>query len=315
MGKLQKEGLTKREIKKYVDELIEKNKNSYDARLAPLLYEFFLRSNKTFNWSKDEFLYKYNNFERNINTIKFAKLDQPVKGECDFDNKEIHINENMIDKLNLEEIEPYNELIDVFYHECLHATDYDDKEELKDGLFKIENNKKKTINDSMLNEYGNIIASSLISSDTGLYIKEPLPNLDGYESLHTPGTVFCAAFDISERTIAELKDKGREDFDRYFRKNYPFLKTDYIIEAFTGNLNLMHNAVESEDKEHIKEGYINIFEMGNKILKTRMFEEFKIGADEEFIEKTHYNIIKMYTLMKQSVNLLDIDENSSKKIE
>ena len=47
MQRDQKDKMSKEEIIKYVDDLIKANKR-YDKRLAPLLYDFFLRANEKF---------------------------------------------------------------------------------------------------------------------------------------------------------------------------------------------------------------------------------------------------------------------------
>lgn len=69
------EKMSREEIIKYVDDLIEANKESYNKMLVPLLYEFFLRANEKFEWSKEEFLEKYKNFKDNVKNIIVEKFD------------------------------------------------------------------------------------------------------------------------------------------------------------------------------------------------------------------------------------------------
>jgi len=73
MEQMQREEISEKDITIYVDMLLQKHRFLYDKRVAPLLYEFFLRSHKTFNWSKDEFLDKYINFDTNVKKIRFKK--------------------------------------------------------------------------------------------------------------------------------------------------------------------------------------------------------------------------------------------------
>jgi len=74
MQNIQGDKMTEEEIIKYVDDLIKANKRGYDKRLSPLLYDFFLRANEKFEWSREKFLERYQNFRNNVRKIKFKKL-------------------------------------------------------------------------------------------------------------------------------------------------------------------------------------------------------------------------------------------------
>ena len=318
MEELEREEISREDIITYVDMLLEKHRFSYNRRLAPLLYEFFLRSAKTFNWSKDEFLDKYINFNNIVKKIKFKKLAEGTLGLHSYKDKSIYISEDFITELKKNNEDVYNQLIDTFYHECLHATDFEFRygKEGKDGLKEIENGYEKNLKgdtniDMMLNEYGNIISSALISSNTGLYEKNVSiwPKLSSYQSLWIPGTVFCTAFDISEKTIAELKDKGRVEFDKYFKEKYPYLKTDVIIEGFRDNLSIIHNAVTKKDKENIILGHLNIIELGNEIINQRILHEFTNERNEEFVQRMYFNLHKIYVLINNTATEYKIDKS------
>lgn len=76
MQSKQEDKMSREEIIYYVDNLIETNKKSYDKRLAPLLYEFFLRANEKFEWSREEFLNKYQNFKNNVKILKITNMEK-----------------------------------------------------------------------------------------------------------------------------------------------------------------------------------------------------------------------------------------------
>lgn len=76
MQSKQEDKISRKEIIYYVDELIETNKKSYDKRLTPLLYEFFLRANEKFEWSREEFLNKYQNFKNNVKILKITNMEK-----------------------------------------------------------------------------------------------------------------------------------------------------------------------------------------------------------------------------------------------
>ena len=74
MQSTQEDKMSREEIIYYVDNLIEANKKSYDKRLAPLLYEFFLRANEKFGWSREKFFEKITSFKDNVANIGFEKM-------------------------------------------------------------------------------------------------------------------------------------------------------------------------------------------------------------------------------------------------
>lgn len=92
MSSSQEGKMSKEEIIHYVRNLIEENKKSYDKMLSPLLYEFFLRANEKFEWSREEFLEKYQNFRNNVKEIKITdmeKVGMPSFWAGGFSNREI----------------------------------------------------------------------------------------------------------------------------------------------------------------------------------------------------------------------------------
>ncbi len=80
MQSKQEDRMSREEIIYYVDNLIEANKKSYDKRLAPLLYEFFLRANEKFGWNRKTFFQKITSFKNNVEEIKFEKIKNKNEG-------------------------------------------------------------------------------------------------------------------------------------------------------------------------------------------------------------------------------------------
>lgn len=115
--------MSKEEIIKNVDDLIKANKR-YDKRLTPLLYEFFLRANEKFEWSREEFFEKYQNFINNVKKIKFKRLENSTTGKFRILDQAIYIDKDRLKNMKKNpEKNLINDIIDDFFHECSHATD------------------------------------------------------------------------------------------------------------------------------------------------------------------------------------------------
>lgn len=71
--------MTQEEIIKYVDILIQEHKETYDKRLSPFLYDFFIRSNEKFEWTRQDFKRKYANFSNCVDEIIVEKLDKEYR--------------------------------------------------------------------------------------------------------------------------------------------------------------------------------------------------------------------------------------------
>lgn len=123
MQRAQEDTMSKEEIIKYVDDLIKANKR-YDKRLAQLLYDLFFRANEKFEWSREEFLEKYQNFRNNVKIIKFKRLEGNVTGRFNGFEQVIYIDKAMLKNMQKNSNKDLiNDIIDTFFHECSHATD------------------------------------------------------------------------------------------------------------------------------------------------------------------------------------------------
>lgn len=316
--KANQEKISREEIKRYVDNLIEMNETSYDRRLSPLLYEFFLRATEKFEWSKEEFLEKYTNFANNVKTIKFGKLNKGLEGQFRGIEKAIYLNKKILKELrkNIENDFINSNIIDTLFHEGLHATDLksEDGKEVRDGLYDVSDGNAYE-EDTMLNEYANVIASSLISSEKPMYYDNlgiNVINNGAYGTLNLPGSIMCSALDMSEIEIAKLKDKGREAFDLHLRYKFQELPIELIVKAFEDNLNVIYNAhdCKKEDKENIILGLENVVDNAVNVIIDRIEVLFLQYLNPvEALERAYYNIYKIQRLLEKVDSLYQIDDD------
>lgn len=120
MKSKQEDKMSREEIIKYVNDLIKVKGEAYDRDLSPLLYEFFLRANEKFEWSRKEFLEKYQNFTNNVETLKIEYMEKVGMPSfwsggmsANQNNKGIYISKKLIEKLK--EL-PTNESIDTYIY-------------------------------------------------------------------------------------------------------------------------------------------------------------------------------------------------------
>lgn len=314
--KANQEKISREEIKRYVDNLIEMNETSYDRRLSPLLYEFFLRATEKFEWSKQEFLEKYTNFVNNVKTIRFGKLEERTLGQYRATKKAIYLNKKILKELrkNIENDFINKNIIDNFFHEGLHATDLQEENGVKvrSGLYDVSN-RYEYDEDTMLNEYANVLASRLISSESPMYYDNlgiNVRNDESYGELNLPGSIMCSALDMSEIEIAKLKDKGRETFDLYLKNKFPNLPTELIVNIFKDNLNVIYNACEKDDKENIILGLENIVDSAVKVISDRIKLAFLEYLNPvEALERIYYNLYKIKRLLEKVDSLYQIEDD------
>lgn len=314
------EKMSRDEIIKYVDVLIEEHKNSYDKRLTLLLYEFFLRANEKFDWTKQEFLKKYENFRNNVKVIKIKNIGK-FTGYFHYkedkpQNNGIYLNKYLIRTINKNSVEDYKYIIDNFFHEALHATDLNNKDDklIEFGLCNIDrSNNEENSKDEMLNEYANVVSASLISSDEPMYTDDLAINFadnGSYSELNLPGSIMCATFGITEIELAKMKDKGRKTFDLYLKEKFPYLDTDIVVTAFGDNLNLIYSSTINKDEENVSLGLQNIVDTALETMTIRMRESFSSNINiEEKLERIYFEIYKIGLLLKKIDANHNLEEN------
>ncbi len=313
MQRDQKDKMSKEEIIKYVDELIKVNKR-YDKRLAPLLYDFFLRANEKFEWSREEFLEKYQNYRNNVKIIKIRKIKDNYIGIFKILDKAIYIEKAMLkDMLKKPEKDSINYFVYNFFHECSHATDLTRGNEgiIRDGFYEIMHNffwrDKK---DTMLNEYANVLYTSLISGDEPMYydrLSIYTRNNGSYGVLNLPGSIMCSAIGITEIELAKLKDKGREKLDECLKNK--LLSPEFIINACEGSLNTIYNADQNNDKKNVALGLGNMADIAVIAIDERIRKSFLDNEKtEECIEKIYYDVYKIQKLLEVIDSCYTLDD-------
>lgn len=322
MQSSQESKMSKEEIIHYVHNLIEANKNSYDKNLSPLLYEFFLRANEKFEWSREKFLEKYQNFRNNVKEIKITdmeKVGMPSFWVGGFssreNNKGIYINEKHIENVKSNPTSELinSEIIDTLFHECLHATDLTKENEntIQNGLYHSGYNNE---GDTMLNEYANVLATTLISSDKTMYTDDcgiDFINNGSYGYLKCPGEIMCAALDITEAQLAKLKDKGGDFFYEYLQNKFPYANIEAILDVFKSSLNVIFNASMNKDKENISLGFKNMIDAASNLISNRLEHTLSQGEDrKETLERIYYDIYKCGQIVKSVDRIYELEGNN-----
>lgn len=317
----QEDKMSREEIIKYVDDLIKAKEKSYDKNLSLLLYEFFLRANEKFEWSREEFLKKYQNFRNNVKEIRITDMEKVgmpsfwTGGFSHGEKKGIYINEKHIENVKKE---PTNKQINLYiigtlFHECLHATDLI-KQNGKIKQFGLYHSGDNNEGDTILNEYGNELATNLISNDKTMYTDNLGINFTkdgGYGNIKCPGGIMCAALDITEPQLAKLKDKGGDFFYEYLRNKFPYVDIEATLDVFKSSLNVIYNASMNEDKENISLGFKNMIDAANNLISNRLEHTLSQGEDrKETLERIYYDIYKCGQIVKSVDRIYELEGNN-----
>lgn len=317
MQSKQEDKMSRKEIVKYVDKLIKQNKETYDKMLSKLLYDFFLRANEKFEWSREEFLEKYQNFSNNVKIIKFEEIKS--LGRFSVPNRAIYLNKQILEIINclLENNIINNYIIDNLFHECLHATDLqmNNGKIGKWGLTEVIDDYSTNEKDTMFDEYANVLSASLISSDKPMYEDDlgiNVINIGSYRELNFPGSIICSALDIQEIELAKLKDKGIEKFNLYLKDKFQYVNTELLLDIFKSNLNLINNADNNGDKENISLGVGNIVDASLIAIESRIkmafIENSEIEKIEE-LERSYYSVYKIQRLLEKVDSEYEINDD------
>lgn len=310
MQSKQENKMSKKEIIKYVNKIIKQNKETYDKMLSKLLYDFFLRANEKFEWSREEFLQKYQNFSNNVKIIKFEEIES--LGRFSVPNRAIYLNKQILEIINcllenniIKNNIINNYIIDNLFHECLHATDLQmsNGKIAKWGLTEVIDDYNVNEKDIMFDEYANVLSASILSSDKPMYLDDlniNVANNGSYRELNSPGSIICSALDISETELAKLKDKGSEKFNLYLKDKFQYVNTELLLDIFKSNLNVIKNADNNGDKENIALGIGNIVDASLIAIESRTKMAFiESSKTEELLERSYYSVYKIQKLLEK----------------
>lgn len=164
---------------------------------------------------------------------------------------------------------------------------------------------------TMINEYANVLATSLIASDEPMYYDKraiDTRNNGAYASINLPGSIMCATFGISELELAKLKDEGKEKFDLYLRNKLPETNTELVLDVFINNINTIYNSFKKGDKENIALSLKNISDSALIIIEARLNLYLKKHSIE-VLEKIYFDLYKIQKLLEIVDSQYEIDED------
>lgn len=290
-------------MKKQIDVVLLR----YEERFRPIIQEYIARSAKVYGWTKDEFDKKVRNYLQNISSIEFTKKIEghgiSTMGCWSYRNKKFYVKADTV-------LVKDDEILDVFFHEQEHATDVvirNNQDELEGGL-----------QYNSINEYATEIgAIHLVGNKT--YEDELCftHRMNGYGDIKYAGSMMAAALGISEFEFARLRDKGNEEFKRYFQEKFNYIDIENELERFDDILDGIINAPSIINMREMSEGYAYMYNMANRILTARLEHERKEVLPEnleEFDFKSRYEMSKIANNIKLAKRRLFLQNKYIKPI-
>lgn len=199
--------LTEDVIVDKVKSLIDR-KPGWDNRISHLIIPYFIRSQKVFRWSFDEFQERLNEFELRVNKIQFYKINKLTRrkgavGLFEYDTITLGI-KHFFSKNGIQ-IRP---IATTVFHESGHITDRNCREGFNTKLVlqkEFLDGQKPT---DRFYEWTNSIFECLIGNNP-LYLDNALlVSKIAYNPLKFLGSMLSSALGISELDYALIKDKG-----------------------------------------------------------------------------------------------------------
>lgn len=188
-----------------------------------------------------------------------------------------------------------------------------DKKAIKYGLYEIYEDGELNKKDTMLNEYANVLSSTLISSNKTMYTDKygiDFRNNGSYANLKCPGELICAALDITEPQLAKLKDKGGDLFYEYLQDKFPYVDIEDTLDVFKSSLNVIYNASKNKDKENISLGFKNMIDAASNLISNRLENALSQGENKkETLERIYYDIYKCAQIVKSVDRIYKLNEN------
>ena len=275
---------------------------NYQDKFRPIIIEYFVRSAKIYNWSKEEFDKKVRNFSINCKRIEYLKRREEKDGLIGFwlQNKskvEVKIKEMKADSI-----------LAIFFHEFEHATD-------------VAKRGRVTYEDAMLdniNETATEIGAVMMMGEKPYYDKlNFFINMHGYGYSRQAVGMMSAALGISEFEFARMRDNGilEADFvDKYKYINIldVFKEYDKILgEIFT----TYRDDRKGEESQILSAAYLKMFKLATKVLNRRKeYENRTLTKEARYLanDKSRYETIKLAKNIKDAImvyKLKGIDEN------
>lgn len=275
---------------------------NYDRKFIPFIKEYFIRSASIYNWNRDELEKKINNFKNNVDTIELKKLHK----KCALyspEDKAIYINKSLHTYAN-------DVIIKNIFREQGFATNYTkiDNTVYENGLY---SNAEENEDEKSLNAYAEEVSANYLTGrvpySNALYTTCRVSQNDRKDynnKVAYLGSMFAAAFGISEFEFAKLKDKGRARFNEYFRARFEYMDTEKYIDAFMKIVCDLQNAKDgSFTTKQATEQYAKMYNLAVEILNKRADFEAKNLQKSEMREqnkKINYARYKIVSTLKQA---------------
>lgn len=289
--------ITLEQIEERVSKLIEQK--GYPKEFETVIYEFFKRSAKDFEWDRETVEKKIENLSRNVDKFEYIVEKKSSMVACfECNEKRIAINYD-IAFINNEQ------LASTVMHELRHATDQtvrESKKAFEQGFLfgdKLSENQSKGINE--------LVTEAATVKITG---KSPYKdkfattyNLEGYEELSFATTMISSALGMSESEFIKLADKGELKFKEILDTKYPGLDLPKKVDNIKDILRNMYN---KENGEHDVAGgiigYIKLYDVLKEVYSQRNFIDMQMpGYDKTRARYDEYRLNKNMILAQRDL--------------
>ncbi|MDR0978850.1 MAG: hypothetical protein LBL91_02785 [Lachnospiraceae bacterium] len=310
--KLYSSKLSKEKILLEVNTLIEQK--SYDKKYVPFIKEYFLRSAKLYDWSRDELIKKVKNYKINVEKIEIGKLKKKCV-QFKPEEKKIVINKNLLTYSN-------NVIIKNMFREQGNATDYTKfvTNTYENGLNVVESN---CTNQIELHKYAEEVGANYLTGKvpfsnemfTTCRVSENDRNDYNRKTAYVISMI-VAAFNINEFEFARLKDKGRAIFDEFFLEKYSYMDVNKYLEEFQEIIAQIEAVPESAfSSKEVSSAYAKMYNLALEILEKRLSYEKSIDTNYTKERKIaeQYAKFKIVDSLMQAKRNLSLEWNVVKK--
>lgn len=289
--------ITPEQIEERVSKLIEQK--GYPKEFETVIYEFFKRSAKDFEWDRETVEKKIENLSRNVDKFEYIVEKKSSMVACfECNAKRIAINYDIAFISN-------EQLASTVMHELRHATDQtvrEGKRAFEQGFLfgdNLSENQSKGLNE--------LVTEAATVKITG---KNPYKdkfattyNLDGYEELSFATTMISSALGMSESEFIKLADKGELKLKEILDTKYPGLDLPSKVDNIK---DILSNMYSKENGEHDVAGgiigYIKLYDVLKDIYNQRNFIDMQMpGYDKTRARYDEYRLNRNMVLAQRDL--------------
>lgn len=282
----------------YLEQQVNQILPNYEEKFRPIIQEYFRRSARIYDWTKEEFDKKIRNYQLNVKRINFIKKLQTDDGNIIAYWTAGHI--DMQDDLALVNTKT---VLSTSFHEQEHATDNTTRngKVTSNGLA----NKYFDINE-YITEIGAVHLMGEKSYDDKFCFTH---SMEGYDEFKFAGSMMSAALGISEFELAKLKDQGEDAFNKTLEEKFEYIDIQNVMLEFNDILNKIKKAPSMINMRELSEEYAQMYNLANRVISARVEHEGKdvIPNDVRLFEiKSRYEMTKIainMNLAKRKLNL------------